>query len=119
MLTGKAAFLGDDVTTTLARVLERDPDLKALPAGLSPAVRRTLELCLQKDVNRRIARHPRRAARARGRARPSPRLRAPLWRRALPFAAALVVGALHRAALIVAILVPPAAPPAGPTPRCP
>ena len=54
MLTGKPAFLGEDVTTTLARVLERDPDLKLLPAGLAPAVRRTLELCLQKDVKKRL-----------------------------------------------------------------
>jgi len=50
MLTGKPAFLGDDMTTTLARVLEREPDLKPLPARLAPALRRTLELCLQKDV---------------------------------------------------------------------
>ena len=54
MLTGKAAFLGEDVTSTLARVLERDPDLKALPASVSPPVRRTLELCLQKDVKKRL-----------------------------------------------------------------
>ena len=53
MLTGKAAFAGDDVTATLARVLEREPDLEALPAGLAPAVRGTLELCLQKDVKKR------------------------------------------------------------------
>ena len=99
MLTGKAAFLGDDVTTTLARVLEREPDLQPLPAGLAPAVRRTLELCLEKDVEEAHRGHPRRAACARGRVRES-RRGAPaapaLWRRALPFAAALVVGVLHR-----------------------
>ena len=77
MLTGKPAFLGDDVTTTLARVLERDPDLKLLPAALAPPVRRTLELCLQKDVKKRLTRHPRRAARARRRARGAGRARAP------------------------------------------
>jgi serine/threonine-protein kinase len=55
MLTGKAAFLGDDVTTTLARVLQAPVDLDSLPAGVSPSVRRTLELCLAKDARERIA----------------------------------------------------------------
>lgn len=41
--TGRAAFLGGDVTTTLARVLEREPDWQALPAELATAARRTLE----------------------------------------------------------------------------
>ncbi len=55
MLTGQPAFGGEDFTVTLARVLERDTDLDALPAGVSPAVRQTIELCLQKDVRRRVA----------------------------------------------------------------
>jgi serine/threonine-protein kinase len=55
MLTGKPAFLGEDVTGTLARVLERDPDMRALPPTVPPAVRRTLELCLEKDARKRIA----------------------------------------------------------------
>src|SRR6516164_11097442 len=46
MITGKPAFLGEDVTGTLARVLERNPDMRALPPTVPPAVRRTLELCL-------------------------------------------------------------------------
>ena len=55
MLTGRPAFADDDVTTTLARVLERDPDLGALPGTIAPAVRRTIGLCLQKDPRNRIA----------------------------------------------------------------
>jgi hypothetical protein len=55
MLTGKAAFLGEDVTSTLARVLEVPASFDALPSGLSPAVRRTLELSLEKDARKRIA----------------------------------------------------------------
>jgi hypothetical protein len=55
MLTGRPAFAGDDVTATLARVLEREADMSALPAGLAPPVQRTLELCLKKDARRRIA----------------------------------------------------------------
>jgi Tol biopolymer transport system component len=55
LLTGQLAFGGDDVTIVLARVLERSPDFAALPAGTPPAVRRTLELCLEKDPKKRIA----------------------------------------------------------------
>jgi serine/threonine-protein kinase len=55
MLTGRAAFLGEDVTTTLAQVLQASPDWSALPSAVSPAVRRTLELCLEKDVRKRLA----------------------------------------------------------------
>src|SRR5262252_3527896 len=55
MLTGRPAFLGEDVTTTLARVLQASADWSALPSSASPAVRRTLELCLEKDVRKRIA----------------------------------------------------------------
>ena len=38
MLTGRPAFGAEDVTATLARVLERDADMRALPAALAPAV---------------------------------------------------------------------------------
>jgi len=55
MLTAKPAFLGEDVTSTLARVLETPAKLDALPSGVPPAVRRTLELCLEKDARKRIA----------------------------------------------------------------
>jgi eukaryotic-like serine/threonine-protein kinase len=55
MLTGRPAFLGEDVTTTLALVLQASADWAALPSSVPPAVRRTLELCLEKDVRKRIA----------------------------------------------------------------
>lgn len=55
MLTGKPAFLGEDVTSTLARVLEVGANFTALPSSVPPAVRRTLELCLEKDLHKRIA----------------------------------------------------------------
>jgi len=54
MLAGRPAFSGEGATDTLARVLERDPDFGALPT-LPAAVRRTLELCLQKNVRDRFA----------------------------------------------------------------
>jgi eukaryotic-like serine/threonine-protein kinase len=55
MLTGRPAFLGEDVTSTLARVLEAGADLDALPGGVPASVRRTLELCLEKNARKRIA----------------------------------------------------------------
>jgi serine/threonine-protein kinase len=110
MLTGKPAFLGDDMTTTLARVLEREPDLKPLPAGLAPAVRRTLELCLQKDVKKRLSDiRDVRLALDGELAEPAAPAR-PLWRRALPVAAALVAGALIAGAYVAGVVEPAPAP---------
>src|SRR4029453_15262226 len=45
MLTGKRAFDAEDVSLTLARVLERDPDLAALPAVVPPRLKRVIEVC--------------------------------------------------------------------------
>ena len=53
-LTGKAAFLGDTVTATLAKILERDPDWEALPRETPPSVTRLLRRCLQKDRELRL-----------------------------------------------------------------
>jgi serine/threonine-protein kinase len=55
MLTGQPAFGGEDVTVTLARVLERPTDFGLLPKGVPLAVRRTIELCLEKDLRWRVA----------------------------------------------------------------
>jgi serine/threonine-protein kinase len=94
MLTGQAAFLGEDVTSTLARVLQTSADFSALPSETSGSVRRTLELCLEKDSYQRIAdmRDVRLGlAGAFATTTPAP-VPQPLWRRALPFAAMLLVG---------------------------
>src|SRR6187399_3340105 len=48
MLTGKRAFRGEDVTDTLAAVLQREPDWSALPASTPAAVRVLLRRCLEK-----------------------------------------------------------------------
>ena len=55
MLTGQPAFGGEDVPMTLARVLANDTDLKSMPSAISPAVRHTIKLCLEKDVRKRVA----------------------------------------------------------------
>src|SRR5215471_18826855 len=93
MLTGKPAFLGEDVTSTLARVLEVGANLSALPTGVPPAVRSTLELCLEKDARKRIAdMRDVKLALAEAFAATAPPQS--LWRLALPAAATLVIGAI-------------------------
>jgi Tol biopolymer transport system component len=74
-------------------VLEVHADFKALPSSLSPAVRRTLELCLEKDVRKRLADMRDVRLALVGAFAPAQPAR-PLWRRALPFAATLVLGAV-------------------------
>jgi len=54
MLTGRAAFGGDNVSDVVARVIERDPDLAALPDDVPPGIRRLLQRCLQKDPRERL-----------------------------------------------------------------
>jgi Tol biopolymer transport system component len=108
MLTGQPAFLGEDVTSTLARVLQAGADLSALPSDASASVRRTLELCFEKDVRKRIAdMHDVRLALAGAFALGSPA--APLWRRALPSAATLLGGLL-----LASVYFLSSRPPAGP-----
>jgi serine/threonine-protein kinase len=54
MLTGQRAFRAEDAAGTLARVLEGDVDMRALPSIVPSQVRRTIELCLRKDARRRL-----------------------------------------------------------------
>jgi len=54
MLTGKALFRGDSVTDILAAVMKDEPNFKELPTETSRSVRRLLERCLRKEVNRRL-----------------------------------------------------------------
>jgi serine/threonine-protein kinase len=53
MLTGRRAFAGETVSDVIAMVLEREPDLTALPP-VPASVRRLLRRCLEKDVRRRL-----------------------------------------------------------------
>ena len=54
MLSGKSAFGGGDVSSTLARVLERTPDFSVLPRTLHPRIVDLLEHCLEKDAENRL-----------------------------------------------------------------
>jgi len=53
-LTGRRAFSGETVSDTLAKILERDPDLRALPGGTPPRVRDLFQRCLIKDPRLRL-----------------------------------------------------------------
>jgi serine/threonine protein kinase len=54
MLTGQPAFAGEDVMAILARVIDRDTDFGSMPTSISPALRHTIKLCLQKDPSKRL-----------------------------------------------------------------
>ena len=54
MLTGQATFARATVTETLAAIIERDPEWKALPPATPPAIVRLLRRCLEKDPRRRL-----------------------------------------------------------------
>ena len=53
MLTGRSLFSADDVSQTLARVLERQPDFSCLPPNLHPKIVGMLERCLEKEAKNR------------------------------------------------------------------
>jgi serine/threonine protein kinase/Tol biopolymer transport system component len=55
MLTGKAAFQGEDVTETLAAVVKSGVNLDLLPANIHPRVRELISHCLQKDQRKRYS----------------------------------------------------------------
>jgi eukaryotic-like serine/threonine-protein kinase len=54
MLTGRAAFAGETLSDTLARVLEREPEWSRLPSATPASVRRLLRRCLEKDPKQRL-----------------------------------------------------------------
>ena len=54
LLAGHAAFRGETLSDTLAKVLEREPDWEALPTATPAKVQDLLHRCLEKDVNRRL-----------------------------------------------------------------
>jgi eukaryotic-like serine/threonine-protein kinase len=55
MLTGQAAFQGEDVTEILAAIVKGGADLNLLPANIHPRMREVLIRCLQKDMRRRYS----------------------------------------------------------------
>jgi len=54
MLTGRRMYDGETAAETLARIIEREPDLSALPSSTPAAVRHIIERCLTKDPRARL-----------------------------------------------------------------
>jgi hypothetical protein len=53
-ISGKRPFTGETYSDTLAAVIERTPDWKALPPSVPPQVVALIHRCLQKDPQRRL-----------------------------------------------------------------
>ena len=102
MLSGKRAFVGDDVSDVMASVLAREPDWTLLPHGLSPVLGTFLRRCLHKDLKQRIAdvQSVRLALEGAFEIGVAPRTEPvvlhhdPVWRQALPMAAASLLTAV-------------------------
>jgi eukaryotic-like serine/threonine-protein kinase len=54
MLAGRRAFEGDDVASTIGASIHKEPAWAALPASTPPALRATIERCLQKEPRQRF-----------------------------------------------------------------
>lgn len=54
MLTGRRAFAGNTTSDIIAKILEREPDWSALPAGTPPGLGQELRRCLEKNPKRRL-----------------------------------------------------------------
>ena len=54
MLSGQRVFHGDDVSLTLAKVLEGQPKWDALPSSVPPRVANLLRRCLEKNPKQRM-----------------------------------------------------------------
>ena len=54
ILVGVRPFTGDDVSQTIAQVIERAPDLVALPESTPPPIRRLLRRCFEKEPSERL-----------------------------------------------------------------
>ena len=54
MLTGTRAFGDEDVSMTLSKILQREPDFDELPPTLPARVTQILRLCLRKDPKQRV-----------------------------------------------------------------
>ena len=54
MLTGRSPFAGPTASDTIAAVLTREPDWRALPPATSAGLKRLLRRCLDKDAKHRL-----------------------------------------------------------------
>ena len=98
MLSGRRAFVGDDVSDTMAAVLRAEADWDALPSDTPARLRQLLRRCLERDPRRRVrdigdARLAMEGAFETPGAAPAesaPEVPRPAWQRAVPIATAVV-----------------------------
>ena len=117
-LTDRRPFEGPTTSDLVAKILEREPDWSALPAGTPPLVQLLLRRCLAKDRNKRLrdigdarieienamvdpSSSPLRLAAAAADEAGRERVR-PAWRNALPW----LVAAVSAIALVGSVLMP-------------
>jgi Tol biopolymer transport system component len=109
MLSGRRLFTGDTISDTLASVLKTEPDWRQLPPTVTAPLRQLLRWCLEKDPKRRLrdigdARvqiDSLLAGTAEDADTQLPAPSAPMWKRALPWAAVGVLAAALLTLLIV------------------
>jgi len=120
MLTGRQPFFGDTAAAILASVIVREADLGALPPDLNPRLRELLGRCLEKNPKRRWqAVGDLRAEVEAVRAAPHSSLTVatvvapplPLWKRAIPVAAASLLTAAITSGVWWSFRPSPAPPP--------
>ena len=117
MLSSRQPFPGETVSDVLASVLARDPDLAALPKGLTPRLTELVARCLEKQPKRRwqamgdirhelevLAKHPTAPAQS-SEVLVAPR---PLWRRGVAPVGGLILGAVATAATFMSLRPVPA-----------
>jgi serine/threonine-protein kinase len=119
MLTGERVFDGEDATEIISAVVKTEPDWIALPESLPANVRAVITRCLAKDRKVRIpdlsvVRYMLDEPATQVAPESAPARVVPAWKRALPWASTVVLGAALVAAL--AIWAPWRSAPA-PTPR--
>jgi serine/threonine-protein kinase len=93
MLTGKRLFGGETNSDTLAAVLTREPDWRALPATVPAGVQTLLHACLVRDPKQRLRDigEARRALERTGATEPAAMgVAPPSWLRVLPWALAAI-----------------------------
>src|SRR6185503_16027478 len=54
MLTGRRAFEGEDISTTLAAVLMKDPEWASMPPGTPRSLDTLVRRCLERDPKKRL-----------------------------------------------------------------
>jgi serine/threonine protein kinase len=119
LLSGKQAFQGETVTDIIAKILQTEPDWKALPSATPSQIHTLLRRCLQKDKNlrlrdagdARIEIQEALTAPATAEQTPGPIAQIPVWRRLMPWGIGFAVGLILASLATWFLKTAPAPPP--------